>query len=110
ELFEEVGILVATPETAPAPAELPAARAALLAGENPFAALLERLGATLDASRLAYAGRWLTPPFAPLRFDNRFFLLEWPASEPIQPEVHAGEFAAGEWIDPAAAFESWRRG
>jgi ribonuclease/clavin/mitogillin len=110
ELFEEVGLLVATPETAPAPGELPSARAALLAGETPFAALLERLGTTLDASRLVYAGRWLTPPFAPLRFDNRFFLLEWPASEAVQPEVHAGEFAAGEWIDPAAAFESWRRG
>ena len=35
--------------------------------------------ARLDASRLRFAGRWLTPPFSPLRFDNRFFLLEWPA-------------------------------
>ena len=40
-----------------------------------------------DASRLVFAGRWLTPPLGPLRFDNRFFLLEWPASEPRQPRV-----------------------
>ena len=113
ELFEEVGILVmtgASGTTAPAPAALAAARAALLAGEAKFAPLLENLGATLDASRLVYAGRWLTPPFAPLRFDNRFFLLEWPEWEAVQPEVHEGELASGAWVDPGAAFEAWRRG
>ncbi|MEA2563968.1 MAG: endoribonuclease [Acidobacteriota bacterium] len=63
-----------------------------------------------DASRLVWAGRWLTPPFAPMRFDNRFFLLEWPESEPVQPSVTPGELAEGEWIDPLAAWEAWRSG
>lgn len=63
-----------------------------------------------DASRLVWAGRWLTPPFAPIRFDNRFFLLEWPESEPVQPMIVPGELAEGEWIDPRAAWESWQRG
>lgn len=66
-----------------------------------------------DASRLVWAGRWLTPPFAPVRFDNRFFLLEWPEDEPVQPSVTAGvpgELAEGEWIDPRKAWEMWRRG
>jgi ribonuclease/clavin/mitogillin len=63
-----------------------------------------------DASRLVWAGRWLTPPFAPVRFDNRFFLLEWPEDEPVQPAIEPGELAEGEWIDPRAAWESWRRG
>ncbi|MFL6200907.1 MAG: MBL fold metallo-hydrolase [Thermoanaerobaculia bacterium] len=63
-----------------------------------------------DASRLVWAGRWLTPPFAPVRFDNRFFLLEWPEDEPVQPAIVPGELAEGEWIDPLAAWESWRRG
>src|SRR5215204_1353738 len=63
-----------------------------------------------DASRLVWAGRWLTPPFAPVRFDNRFFLLEWPESEPVQPSVLPGECDDGEWIDPRAAWDSWRRG
>src|SRR3712207_8133675 len=49
------------------------------------------LGVKLDASRLVYAGRWVTPPFAPVRFDNRFFLLEWPPDAPTEPSVHAGE-------------------
>jgi glyoxylase-like metal-dependent hydrolase (beta-lactamase superfamily II) len=52
----------------------------------------------------------MTPPFAPLRFDNRFFLLEWPASEAVQPSVLPGECAAGEWIEPGEAWQRWRRG
>ncbi|HWM94334.1 MAG TPA: MBL fold metallo-hydrolase [Thermoanaerobaculia bacterium] len=102
ELFEETGILLAKPE---APEEdLAGAR------EESFQDLLARLGTVPDASRLVWAGRWVTPPFAPLRFDNRFFLLEWPESEPVQPSIIPGELEKGEWIDPAAAWEMWRRG
>ena len=73
--------------------------------------LQEETGILLeDASRLVWAGRWLTPPFAPVRFDNRFFLLEWPEDEPVQPAIVPGELAEGEWIDPRAAWESWRSG
>jgi glyoxylase-like metal-dependent hydrolase (beta-lactamase superfamily II)/8-oxo-dGTP pyrophosphatase MutT (NUDIX family) len=76
--------------------------------------LQEEVGLELeDASRLVYAGRWLTPPLGPLRFDNRFFLLEWPQSEPIQPRVDespGGELVGGEWLRPAAALERWRNG
>jgi len=128
ELFEETGILLARPAAAagtampgaapgaaPAgsaaadPARLAEARHALLGG-RPFAAVLAGLGLAADASRLVFAGRWQTPPFAPLRFDNRFFLLEWPAAEPVQPQVVAGELESGAWVDPSAAWQSWRRG
>lgn len=70
---------------------------------------VERDGA-FDASRLTFAGRWLTPPLGPLRFDNRFFLLEWPEGEPQQPLVTPGELESGEWIAPAAAHARWERG
>jgi glyoxylase-like metal-dependent hydrolase (beta-lactamase superfamily II)/8-oxo-dGTP pyrophosphatase MutT (NUDIX family) len=113
ELFEETGILLARPaagtEGAPDPAQIAAARRALLGGRS-FAAVLQDLGCAADASRLVYAGRWLTPPFAPLRFDNRFFLLEWPAAEAAQPEVQPGELEAGAWVEPAAAWQSWHLG
>jgi ribonuclease/clavin/mitogillin len=113
ELFEETGILLAHPaagtEAAPDPAQIAEARSALLGGRS-FAAVLRDLGCVADASRLVYAGRWLTPPFAPLRFDNRFFLLEWPAAEATQPEVHLGELEAGAWVEPAAAWRSWHLG
>jgi glyoxylase-like metal-dependent hydrolase (beta-lactamase superfamily II)/8-oxo-dGTP pyrophosphatase MutT (NUDIX family) len=106
ELFEEIGLLLASP--APDPAALGAAQKALLAKEKTFQEILSGLGTRLDASRLVWAGRWVTPPFAPVRFDNRFFLLEWPDSEAVQPEVLPGELAEGEWIAPGEALARCR--
>lgn len=103
ELFEEVGLLLAAP--AADPAALDRARRAVLGKERSFAEALADLGVELDASRLVWAGRWLTPPFAPLRFDNRFFLLEWPREEAVQPSILPGECAEGAWIDPGEALD-----
>ncbi len=128
ELFEETGVLVACPaighsegpdpaegpverrragvalvpvaDSAPAP--LAEMRRAQLAGEKPLGPWLERKGLALDASRLQFAGRWLTPPFSPARFDNRFFLLEW-RPEDGEPRVAPPESEEGEWITPRAA-------
>src|SRR6185295_4441295 len=108
ELFEETGILVSTP--AVDPEDLPEARRSLLAGERSFADVLAGFEVRLDASPLVYAGRWMTPPFAPVRFDNRFFLLEWPPDAPAQPSIHPGECESGSWISPAEAWEAWRHG
>ena len=108
ELFEETGILLSSP--AVDPEGLPELRRAVLAGERSFADVLKTLGVKLDASRLVYAGRWVTPPFAPVRFDNRFFLLEWPPDAPSEPSVHTGECEYGTWVSPAEGWEAWRRG
>jgi len=108
ELFEETGLLLSSP--AVDPEALPDLRRALLAGERKFSDILESLGVKLHASPLVYAGRWVTPPFAPVRFDNRFFLLEWPPDAAAQPEVVEGELEHGAWIRPGEAWEAWRRG
>jgi len=108
ELFEETGILLTSPGPAPAPADLERVRRDLLEGRRTFSDAMAALGAGLDASRLVWAGRWMTPPFAPVRFDNRFFLLAWPPSERVQPAVIPGELAAGEWIEPGAALRRCR--
>jgi glyoxylase-like metal-dependent hydrolase (beta-lactamase superfamily II)/8-oxo-dGTP pyrophosphatase MutT (NUDIX family) len=73
-----------------------------LGEKTDWADALAALGASFDASRLEFAGRWLTPPFSPLRFDNRFFLCEW---RPADGAVAAfpPENESGEWIAPAAA-------
>lgn len=114
ELFEETGLWpgfdLATESDGPSREDLDAARGRLLDKSVEFPALADELGLTIDGSDLVFAGRWLTPPFAPMRFDNRFFLLEWPASRVLQPSLMGRELDRGEWIDPAAAYERWLTG
>lgn len=72
--------------------------------------LQEEIGLrVVDASRLEFGGRWLTPPLAPMRFDNRFFLLQWTEADG-EPRVDPGELAYGEWIEPKRALERWHSG
>jgi glyoxylase-like metal-dependent hydrolase (beta-lactamase superfamily II)/8-oxo-dGTP pyrophosphatase MutT (NUDIX family) len=117
ELFEETGVLLVQ-ELLPGEARGPVvsadhleeARERLLAHEATFAEVVSDLEVTPDVSRLVFAGRWMTPPFAPLRFDNRFFLLEWPRQATFQPAVEGREIVEGEWLPPREAWEQWRRG
>ncbi len=111
ELFEETGLLPASGGgwAAGISAErLAGARRDLLAQRAGFGELLVDLGLVLDASRLLFAGRWLTPPFAPVRFDNRYFLLEHGEGAP-EPADSEEAVAAG-WLRPREALERWRRG
>ncbi len=117
ELFEESGLLaVRELESLEGEARsglresLAASRRSLLEGETDVTRILESQDWTLDASALFYAGRWLSPPLGPLRFDNRFFLLEWPAAKSPQPSILPGELDQGEWVRPRAALSRWERG
>ena len=114
ELFEETGLLL-TADASPAappfePAALPALRQRLLDKSIDFADLAEERDWQLDAARLVFAGRWLTPPLAPMRFDNRFFLLEWNSRQAVQPSLMGTELDLGEWIRPRRALERWHDG
>lgn len=109
ELFEEAGILPAV-GAVPDDSELDRARDKLLSNDLDFAAWLEGLGLALDASRLIFAGRWVTPPLSKIRFDATFFLLEWPASTRRQPVVIPGELSSGEWIPAHRALDRWEQG
>jgi glyoxylase-like metal-dependent hydrolase (beta-lactamase superfamily II)/8-oxo-dGTP pyrophosphatase MutT (NUDIX family) len=106
ELFEEAGVLLA--DGVPEPARMVDERRALLARERPFEAVLARLGLGLALDRLQFAGRWLTPPFMPVRFDARFYVATLPPGQAA--EVWPGELASGDWITPDEALERWRRG
>ncbi len=114
ELFEETGLLLATESPDGAPGvrteRLARARRRLLDGEIDFAGLIEAESWHPDASPLVFAGRWLTPPLAPMRFDNRFFLLEWDESRAVQPSLMGSELDRGEWLPPAEAVARWESG
>ena len=70
--------------------------------------LLEETGAHVDPESLIDVGRWVTPAFAPRRFDTCFLLGKCPPGE--QPHVATGEHDLGEWIRPADAVARWMEG
>ena len=109
ELFEEAGIL-AVVGCQPDPAELERVRRLLLDTELDFADWLGNSDLQLDASRLSFAGRWVTPPLSSMRFDATFFLLKWPAAERVQPTVIPGELSDGEWVSARIALDRWDSG
>src|SRR3954470_8229216 len=114
ELFEESGVL-AVPGARNVPAAArKAAREALLrrpaAGERAasFGDFLAQHGIRIDSRWFAPAGRWVTPPAMPIRFDARFYLVDLPPGEVA--EVWPGELADGEWIQPEEALRRWEAG
>jgi glyoxylase-like metal-dependent hydrolase (beta-lactamase superfamily II)/8-oxo-dGTP pyrophosphatase MutT (NUDIX family) len=77
------------------------------ATDRDFADWLKRHQLSLDATRLVFAGRWITPPISSFRFDTRFFLLEWPDTESTQPAVDGRELCEGDWIPARQALKLW---
>lgn len=107
ELFEELGVLVARGARALTSGQ----RASLLddldSGRMKFARMLAHYDLALDAGDFTYAGRWVTPPFSPRRFNTWFFLAHCPPNQ--TPDPRDGELEAGEWIEPAEAVDRWNR-
>ena len=115
ELFEETGLMLGASTVEPTAEDaltrqLRTPRRQLLSKEVDFAGLLSSANLLPTVSDLVYAGRWLTPPLGPMRFDNRFFLLNWQKARAAQPEIIGGEIESGEWIRPAIALQRWRDG
>src|SRR5262245_25668805 len=70
--------------------------------------LWEEVGVRVDPNTLIDVGRWVTPAFAPRRFDTGFFLANCPVGE--QPRVMTTEHDIGEWIRPEDAVAKWMEG
>lgn len=112
ECLEEAGLLLALDRQGqPVPGDHPIlseGREALRSEQVDFRALCERYGLALPLDRLAYVGRWVTPPGAPRRFDTRFFVALAP---PAQQAAHDGsETIAHAWMTAAEALAAHRQG
>lgn len=108
ELFEETGVLLARGAGRLSRAERDEARRALLEDRLAFGDLLARHGLSVDSASLAPAGRWVTPPFFPVRYDAQFFLVRLPPGE--EAVVWPGELSAGEFVATSHALALWERG
>ena len=103
ELFEELGILLATGPNGPATAaDAERLRLRLAHGVSfPLALQEARLQPALD--ELVYFARWVTPEQLRRRFDTRFYLARLPEGQEVHPQP--GEVEAWAWVEPAAALK-----
>jgi ribonuclease/clavin/mitogillin len=107
ELFEESGVLAARGSDSLTKGQLTSLLDDFTSGRMTFAGMLAHYGLRLDARDFRFAGRWVTPPFSPRRFDTLFFVVNCPRKQ--EPRVMTTEFDAGGWTSARDAFERWRR-
>src|SRR3981081_472819 len=103
ELFEEVGVLLARGSQTLTIGQRASLLDDLESKRLTWPELLNLYGWHLDANDFPFAGRWVTPPFAPRRFDTWFFLVTCPAKQ--HPRVtEDSELELGEWIRARDAY------
>jgi ribonuclease/clavin/mitogillin len=108
EMFEETGILLARGSQTLTIGQRASLWDDLDSKRTGWPDLLQLYGLHLDAHDFTFAGRWVTPPFAPRRFDTWFFLATCPAKQ--QPKVtEDSELQSGEWTRASNAYDKWQR-
>lgn len=107
ELFEETGVLAARGSDSLTKGQLESVLDDLTSARQTFAEVLRHYGLRLDARDFTFAGRWVTPPFSPRRFDTLFFIVRCPRKQ--QPRILTPEFDAGGWTTARDAYDSWYR-
>jgi endoribonuclease LACTB2 len=108
ELFEEVRVLLARRSETLTIGQRASLFDDLESGRTTWPRLLDHFGLELDANDFTFVGRWVTPPFAPRRFDTWFFLVKCPPKQ--EPHVtEDSELESGEWIAARDAYERWQR-
>ena len=116
ELLEESGILLACdenghaldPSAPPVRDGIERCRAALMAGEASFDALMAREGWYCDLRPLRYLSHFTTPTSSPIRFAARFFLGPTPRGQ--EPRLFTEETSEGFWIAPGEGYRRFLSG
>jgi ribonuclease/clavin/mitogillin len=108
EMFEETGVLFARGAETLTNGQRTSLLDDLESGRMSWPELLRHYGLHLEANDFTFVGRWVTPPFAPRRFDTWFFLVNCPPKQ--EPRVTGeAELESGEWISARQAYEKWQR-
>ena len=108
EVFEETGLLLGIGQC-PTPERLREARQDLLAERSGFGQLLGELGLRIDGASFTPAGVWVTPPFAPKRFDTQYFIYQHEGEELGEILREDDEIVALDWMPPGEARRRWHR-
>lgn len=95
ELAEETGIAL----TVSGPKSAPDAK-----GQALMTALADS-GLILDGGSLVMISRWVTPDFAPKRYDTRFYLADGDGSSEVR--IDRDELVGHMWLAPAAALDMY---
>ena len=109
ETFEEAGLLIARPAgaialvgAADAKRLVAAERGQPRKGQSArFAETIARENLLLATDHMIHFGHWITPAWAPKRFDTHFFLTAAPVEQ--RQNFDRSESAEGTWIRPAEA-------
>src|ERR1041385_5112953 len=108
ELFEEVGVLLARGAGALTVGQRASLLDDLEAKRMNWPQLLDHYGLQLNGDDFTFVGRWVTPPFAPRRFDTWFFLAHCPGKQ--EPQVTGdAELESGEWVNARDVYAQWQR-
>lgn len=112
ELFEEAGLLVARLSAGARPdaerrAALARHRERVERDPGAWPGLLAEAGLTFAADALVPWSRWITPVFAPKRFDTFFFVAQAPADQAPLPGREAADY---HWLRPADVVAEAERG
>jgi hypothetical protein len=75
--------------------------------EHGLLTLAEAFDLEFPVSKMRYLDHWITPEYAPRRFDTRFFVVEAPKHDAVHDEL---ETVDGVWIGPEEALRRGRSG
>ncbi len=115
ECFEECGVLLAKHQDGKHSVAinrdietLEKTRNSIAKDELNFKEFLSANGLVVSTSMVHYFSHWITPAFAPARFNARFFVTEMPQDQ--QVVEHESEVVSGEWIRPKQALRQFAKG
>lgn len=115
ECFEECGVLIAKHKNDEHDlvstfnaGQLEELRNAIAQKTLDFRDFLRSNALQVATSRVHYFSHWITPEFAPARFNARFFITEMPSGQEVVE--HASEVVSGAWLRPKQALRKFARG